>query len=45
VVKKVGSQYKVISHTSGKSMGSYPSKAQAWKRLAQIKYFAKKKGK
>ena len=43
VIRKVGSQYQVQSH-SGKNLGTYKSKKAAAKRLGQIEYF-KHKGK
>jgi len=43
IVKKVGNKYCVISHKTGKSLGCYPTKAQAEKRLKQIKRFSDKK--
>jgi hypothetical protein len=39
MIRKIGSKYTVISHTTGKKMGSYSSKAQAEKRLRQIQFF------
>ena len=38
IVKK-GSQYCVVSHTTGKSFGCYASREEAKKRLGQIKMF------
>lgn len=43
MIRKVGGKYKVISHKTGKSMGEYDSLEKAKKRLALIKWFAKKK--
>jgi len=42
-IKKVGNEYCVFSHQTGKKFGCYPTKAQAEKRLAQIKGFGKEK--
>ena len=41
IVKK-GSRYHVMSE-SGKSLGSYATKAEAAKRLRQVEYFKNKK--
>jgi hypothetical protein len=38
-IKKTRKGYKVISHTTGKSFGTYSSLAKAKQRLKQIKYF------
>lgn len=35
--------YSVKSHTTNRKFGTYKSKKAAKKRLAQIKYFSKKK--
>jgi SPP1 gp7 family putative phage head morphogenesis protein len=40
-VKKVGNEWCVFSHQTGKKFGCYPTKAEAEKRLAQIKMFGK----
>ena len=40
VVKKVGDEWCVISHTTGKSLGCFSSKGKAQKRLSQIKGFS-----
>lgn len=42
MIKKVKDGYRVVSHQTGKNFGTYPKKAQAVKRLAQIKKFKKK---
>ncbi len=41
MIRKVSGGYRVVSHTTGKSFGTYPTKAAAEKRLAQIKRFKK----
>lgn len=38
MIKKEGSKYVVRSHT-GRSLGSYTSRAAAMKRLAQVEMF------
>lgn len=39
MIRKVKSGYKVVSHQTGKSFGTYKTKAAAQKRLKQIKRF------
>jgi hypothetical protein len=39
MIRKVPGGYKVVSHQTGKSFGTYPTKKAAEKRLAQIKRF------
>jgi len=39
MIRKVKSGYKVVSHKTGKSFGTYKTKKQAQKRLKQIKRF------
>lgn len=39
MIKKVKSGYRVISHTTGRNMGTYKTKAQAQRRLRQVEYF------
>lgn len=41
MIIKVKGGYKVVSHTTGHSFGTYKSKKAAEKRLAQIKRFKK----
>lgn len=41
LIKKVGDEYCVFSHQTGKKFGCYKTKAEAEKRLAQIKKFSK----
>lgn len=38
-IKKVKGGYRVVTHQTGKNMGTYKTKAAAEKRLAQIKKF------
>ena len=45
MIKKIGNQYRVLSETSHKNMGTYPSRSLASKRLQQIEYFKMKGGK
>lgn len=42
MIRKTKDGYKVVSHQTGKSFGTYPTKAGAEKRLKQIKRFKKK---
>jgi len=44
MIKKVGSKYVVVSEKTGRSFGSYKTKAAAKKRLRQIEYFKHAKG-
>lgn len=39
MIRKIGSKYVVISHTTGRKLGSYSSRAQAEKRLRQVRFF------
>lgn len=39
MIRKVKEGYKVVSHQSGKSFGTYKTQAQAQKRLEQIQMF------
>ena len=39
MIKKSAKGYTVVSHQTGKSFGSYPTKKAARKRLRQIKRF------
>lgn len=43
MIIKTKKGYKVVSHTTGRSFGTYPTKKKAEKRLKEIKYFGKKK--
>lgn len=45
MIRKTSGGYKVISHQTGKSFGTYPTKAQAQKRLQQMKAHSKGKSK
>lgn len=44
MIKKKGTQYQVVSKTSHKNLGTYPSLKQAKKRIAQVEYFKHLKG-
>ena len=37
MIRKRGNRYYVISHTTGKSLGNYASRAEAVRRLKQIR--------
>lgn len=39
MIKKVGSNYQVVSHTTGRVLGTYKTKEEAEKRLKQIQFF------
>ncbi len=39
MIRKVSGGYKVVSHQTGKSFGTYPTKAQAERRLFQLSHF------
>lgn len=41
MIKKVKGGYRVITHQTGRNMGTYSTKAQAQRRLNQIKRFRK----
>ena len=43
VIRKTKSGYKVVSHQTGKSFGTYKTKSAAQARLRQIKRFKGKK--
>lgn len=43
MIRKVRRGWKVISHRTGRSFGTYPSRRKAIQRLKQIKFFGKKK--
>ena len=38
-IVKVGSQYRLVSKSTGKNLGTYPSRAGAEKRERQVQYF------
>lgn len=46
MIKKVGGRYVVLSEKTGRTFGTYDTKAEAEKRLRQIEFFkhAKKGG-
>lgn len=39
MIRKVKSGYRVVSHTTGRNMGTFKTKAAAKRRLGQILYF------
>jgi len=39
MIKKRGSKYVVLSEKTGRSFGSYKTKAEAQKRLKQVEFF------
>ncbi|HEX4104048.1 MAG TPA: hypothetical protein VHZ04_01035 [Candidatus Paceibacterota bacterium] len=45
MIKKVGKKYMVVSEKTGRSFGTYTTKAEAEKRLRQVEYFKHAKGK
>lgn len=42
-IRRVGSQYRLVSKKTGKNLGTYPTKAQAEKREQQVQFFKHKK--
>jgi hypothetical protein len=44
MIIKTKNKYKVVSHLTGRSFGTYKTKKKAQERLRQIKYFQKMKG-
>lgn len=42
MIRKVKGGYRVITHQTGKNMGTYKTKAAAQKRLRQIRKYRKK---
>jgi hypothetical protein len=44
MIKKVGSKYRVVSETTGRSFGTYATKKEAQKRLQQMEFFKHLKG-
>ena len=42
MIRKVKAGWKVVSHQTGKSFGTYKTKAAAERRLTQIKRFRKR---
>lgn len=42
MIRKVGSVYKVVSHKTGKVLGTYSTREAAEKRLKQIIYWKNK---
>ena len=45
MIVKTKSGYQVKSKTGNKNLGKYKTKKEATKRLKQVEYFKKKKGK
>ncbi len=45
MIKKLKGKYVVLSEHTGRSFGSYKTKAEAEKRLRQIEFFKHLKGK
>jgi hypothetical protein len=39
VIKRIGNKYVVLSETTGRSFGTYGTRAEAEKRLRQIEFF------
>jgi hypothetical protein len=39
MIKKIGRKYVVLSEKTGRSFGTYTTKAEAKKRLRQIEFF------
>ncbi len=45
MIKKVKNGYTVVSENTGRSFGTYRTKAEAKRRLRQVEYFKHAKGK
>jgi hypothetical protein len=45
MIKKQGKKYVVLSEKTGRSFGTYDTKAEAEKRLRQVEFFKHAKGK
>jgi len=43
MIRKVKGGYRVVSHRTGRNLGTYKTKAEAEKRLQQIQAFKKRK--
>lgn len=39
MIRKIGSQYRVLSEKTHRNMGTYPTRAAAEKRLKQVEMF------
>ena len=44
MIRKLKAGWRVISHRTGRNLGTYRTKAAALKRLRQIAFFKHKKG-
>jgi hypothetical protein len=42
MIRKTRSGYRIVSHKTGRNMGTYKSRKQAVKRLRQIKHYSKR---
>lgn len=42
MIRKIGSKFKVISHTTGKTLGTYDSRKAAEKALRQKKFYKRR---
>jgi hypothetical protein len=42
MIKKIGNLWRVVSHKTGRNMGTYKKKSDAIKRIQQLKLFGKK---
>ena len=43
MIKKTSKGYRVVSHTTGRSFGTYKTKSEAVKRLMEVKFYGKSK--
>lgn len=43
MIRKIKGGYKVVSHRTGRNMGTYKTRKAALRRLRQIKYFGGRK--
>lgn len=39
MIKKIGNQFRVVSHTTGRNLGTYTSRKKAEVRLKQVQMF------
>lgn len=39
MIRKIGTQYRVLSEKTHRNLGTYPSKKQAQARLKQVEFF------
>ncbi len=42
MIRKVKAGWRVVSHRTGKNLGTYKTKKEAQERLRQVKYFSER---